>query len=158
MRVYYGSAAGHAHRYQCRGAADSGGGKICIGAGGIRVDRAVASQIIEAVSDHAIEAAIHAAERSSLAQDDVRCALTRELEAAHYEASLAARRYEMVDPAKRLVARELEARWNTALERVSELEARIRDLDEQRSRRPAIDRESLLALAHDLPAVWSTGW
>lgn len=155
MRVYYGPAAGHAHRYQCRGAADSGGGKICIGAGGIRVDRAVASQIIEAVSDHAIEAAIHAAERSSLAQDDVRCALTRELEAAHYEASLAARRYEMVDPAKRLVARELEARWNTALERVSELESRIRDLDEQRSRRPAIDRESLLALAHDLPAVWN---
>lgn len=155
MRIYYGSAAGHAHRYQCRGAVDSGGGKICIGAGGIRVDRAVAAQIMEAVSDHAIEAAIQAAERSSLAEDDVRCALTKELEAARYEASLAARRYEMVDPAKRLVARELEGRWNTALKRVDNIEKRIRDLDEQRLRRPAIDRESLMALAHNLPAVWN---
>jgi hypothetical protein len=60
-----------------------------------------------------------------------------------------------VDPAKRLVARELESRWNTALERVNEIEKRIRDLDEQRSRRPAIDSEALLALAHDLPAVWN---
>lgn len=155
MRIYYGSAAGHAHRYQCRGDLDSVAGKICVGAGGIRVDRAVANQIMEAVSDHAIEAAIHAAERSSLAENDVCCALSKELEAARYEASLAARRYEMVDPAKRMVARELEARWNTALERVNEIEKRIRDLDEQRLRRPAIDREALLALAHDLPAVWN---
>jgi hypothetical protein len=155
MRIYYRSAAGHAHRYQCRGASDSAGGKICIGAGGIRVDRAVAGQIIEAVSEHAIEAAIKAAERSSLAEDDVCCALKKELEAARYEASLAARRYEMVDPAKRLVARELEARWNTALERVHELEKRIRDLDEQRLRRPVIDRGALLDLAHNLPAVWN---
>lgn len=35
-----------------------------------------------------------------------------------YEALLASRRYELVDPAKRHVARELEARWNDALERV----------------------------------------
>jgi hypothetical protein len=34
-------------------------------------------------------------------------------------------RYELVDPAKRHVARELEARWNGALERVAELEGRI---------------------------------
>ena len=155
MRIYYGSAAGHAHRYQCRGALDSGTGKICIGAGGIRVDRAVANQIMEAVSDHAIEAAMEAAERFSLAENDVCCAVAKELEAARYEASLAARRYEMVDPAKRLVARELESRWNTALERVNEIEKRIRDLDEQRSRRPAIDSGALLALAHDLPAVWN---
>jgi len=63
MRVFYGSTAGHAHRYQCRGDMDTAGGKICIGAGGVRVDRTVASQILEAVSSHAIEAAIVAAER-----------------------------------------------------------------------------------------------
>jgi DNA invertase Pin-like site-specific DNA recombinase len=155
MRVFYGSAAGHAHRYQCRGNSDSGGGKICIGAGGIRVDRAVSGQILEAVAGHAIEAAVQAAERFRLADDDVRLALTKELEAARYEASLAARRYELVDPAKRLVARELEGRWNTALERVDQLERRIRDLETQALRRPAIDRAALMALAHDLPTVWN---
>jgi DNA invertase Pin-like site-specific DNA recombinase len=156
MRVFYGSRAGHAHRYQCRGNVDTGGGKICIGAGGMRVDRAVAGQILEAVSAHAIEAAMLAAERCVTADDDVRLALAKELEAARYEASLAARRYELVDPAKRLVTRELEGRWNTALERVDQLERRIRDLEAEARRRPQIDREALLALAHDLPSAWNS--
>jgi len=155
MRVFYGSVAGHSHRYQCRGNMDTAGGKICIGAGGIRVDRTVAGQILEAVSDHAIEAAIVAAERCLTADGDVRLALTKELEGARYEASLAARRYELVDPAKRLVARELEARWNSALERVEQLAGRIRDLDTEVQRRPQIDREALLALARDLPTAWN---
>ena len=97
----------------------------------MRLDRAVAGQILEAVSAHAIEAAMVAAARCKTADDDVRLALAKELEAARYEASLAARRYELVDPAKRLVARELEGRWNTALERVDQLERRIADLDNQ---------------------------
>jgi DNA invertase Pin-like site-specific DNA recombinase len=155
MRVFYGSRAGHTHRYQCRGNVDTGG-KICIGAGGMRVDRAVAGQILEAVSAHAIEAAMIAAERCRMADDDVRLALDKELEAARYEASLAARRYELVDPAKRLVARELEGRWNTALERVDQLERRIRDLETEAQRRPQMDREALLALAHDLPSAWNS--
>jgi DNA invertase Pin-like site-specific DNA recombinase len=155
MRVFYGSTAGHAHRYQCRGNMDTAGGKICIGAGGVRVDRTVAGQILEAVSAHAIEAAIIAAERCKTMDDDIRLALVKELEAARYEASLAARRYELVDPSKRLVARELEGRWNTALERVDELERRIRDLETEARRRPQVDRNALLALAHDLPAAWN---
>jgi hypothetical protein len=118
MRVFYGSSATHVHRYHCRGNVNTAGGKLCIAAGGIRVDRAVAGQILEVVSAHAIEAAIMAAERCRTADNDVRLALAKELEAARYEASLAARRYELVDPAKRSVARELEGRWNAALERV----------------------------------------
>jgi len=89
-----------------------------------------------------------------VADEDVHLAVAKEIEAARYEASLAARRYELVDPAKRLVARELEARWNAALERVEQLERRMHDLEVQALRRPAIDREALQSLAHDLPAAW----
>ena len=39
------------------------------------------------------------------ADNEIRQALCRELEEARYDASLAARRYEVVDPTKRLVAR-----------------------------------------------------
>jgi DNA invertase Pin-like site-specific DNA recombinase len=155
MRVFYGSSASHAHRYLCRGNTDVAGGKPCIGAGGIRVDRMVSSQILEAVSAHAIEAAMQAAERSRTTDNDVHLALSKELEAARYEASLAARRYELVDPAKRLVARELEGRWNTALERVDQLERRVREVEAQAMRRPQIDQGTLLALAQDLPAAWN---
>src|SRR5258708_946223 len=92
MRIFYGSPAGHVHRYQCRGNSDTAGGKPCIGgAGGVRVDRAVSSQILEVVSSYAIEAAIQAAERCMAANDNVRQALGKELESARYEASLAGR-------------------------------------------------------------------
>jgi hypothetical protein len=60
-----------------------------------------------------------------------------------------------VDPAKRHVARELEARWNGALERVAELERRIDDLRTTAATRPRIDRALLMQLAHDLPTAWN---
>src|SRR5207245_11171715 len=95
------------------------------GFGGVRIDRPGAAQIVEAVSEHAIEAAIHAADQSVKADNEFRQALCRELEEARYDASLAARRYEVVDPTKRLVARELETRWNSALVRVAHVDDRI---------------------------------
>ena len=68
---------------------------------------------------------------------------------------MAARRYEAVDPDNRLVISELEARWNAALRKVQELEDRLRDFD-LRTHTPAIpDKEVLLSLAQDLPAVWN---
>jgi hypothetical protein len=44
----------------------------------------------------------------------------RAVERARYEADLARRRYLHVDPANRLVADELEAHWNRALQQVTE--------------------------------------
>jgi DNA invertase Pin-like site-specific DNA recombinase len=155
MRVFYGSQASHAHRYHCRGDDSHVGGWLCISVGGVRIDRAVAGLIVEAVSEHAIEAAIQAADQSEKADAEIRQALCRELEEARYEASLAARRYEAVDPTKRLVARELETRWNTALERVALLEDRIAKHDVAAALRPKIDRAALMALARDLPATWN---
>jgi hypothetical protein len=147
--------SGHAHRYQCLGDAGREHKGLCLGIGGIRVDRAVAAQIVEAVAGHAVEAALRAVQQAAQADTDVRQSMERELEQARYEASLAARRYEAVDPNKRLVARELEARWNVALERVAELEQRIARIDATANTRPTIDRAGLLALAYDLPAAWN---
>jgi DNA invertase Pin-like site-specific DNA recombinase len=155
MRVFYGSRSGHAHRYQCRGDDAHVGSGLCIGIGGLRVDRAIAAAMLEAVSDRAIEAAVLASDQAARATDDVRQGLSRELEAARYEAGLAARRYELVDPAKRHVARELEARWNAALERVAELEHRLSELAARVAAAPGIDRSALMRLAHDLPAAWN---
>ena len=85
--------------------------------------------MLEDVSSRAVEAALMAAEKAAAADGAVRQALERDLEAARYDASLAARRHELVDPAKRHVARELEARWNAALERIVQIERRIADLE-----------------------------
>jgi DNA invertase Pin-like site-specific DNA recombinase len=155
MRVLYGTQSGHAHRYCCRGEDSDIGGWSCIGIGGVRIDRAVAAQIVEAVSEHAIDAAIQAADQAVKADNEVRQTLHLELEEARYDASLAARRHELVDPARRLVARELEARWNMALERVAHLEDRLAGHDTAAALRPKVDRAVLIALARDLPATWN---
>ena len=155
MRVFYGMGKGNAHRYQCRGDDAHVGAGLCIGIGGVRIDRAVALQILEAVSHRAVEAAIFASDQIERSRKDIIVAVERELEAARYEASLAGRRYELVDPQKRHVARELEARWNTALERVTELERRIEELSAMSAARPKVDRARLLQLAHDLPTAWN---
>jgi DNA invertase Pin-like site-specific DNA recombinase len=155
MRVFYGMGKGNAHRYQCRGDDAHVGAGLCIGIGGVRVDRAVALQMLEAISHRAVEAAIFASDQVERSQKDIIAAVERELEAARYEASLAGRRYELVDPQKRHVARELEARWNNALERVGGLERRIGELSAISTARPKIDRARLLQLAHDLPAAWN---
>jgi hypothetical protein len=155
MRVFYGMAKGNAHRYQCRGDDAHVGAGLCIGIGGVRVDKVIALACLDAVSDRAIEAAIFASDQVARSTNDIIAAIERDLEAARYEASLAARRYELVDPAKRHVARELETRWNAALERMTELEKRIEEKRTTLAARPKIDRAILLQLAQDLPVAWN---
>ena len=42
LRVFYGMRSGHAHRYQCRGDVQTEYTGMCLGVGGVRVDRPVA--------------------------------------------------------------------------------------------------------------------
>jgi DNA invertase Pin-like site-specific DNA recombinase len=155
MRVFYGMGPTHAHRYHCRGDSAMQGMALCIGIGGVRVDRARAAAIVEAVSGHAVQAAARAADQVDRSAGEIRQSILRELEEAKYDATVASRRYEAVDPTKRLVARELEHRWNTCLERVAELEGRLRQLDVEQASRPKIDSVALTTLARNLPTVWN---
>jgi hypothetical protein len=143
-------------RYQCRGAHMNLGDPRCITFSGLRVDRAVAGEVLRAIGGNAIEAAVAAAATMREQVQRQRQTVELELAQARYEAKLSARRYEAVDPDNRLVAAELEARWNAALRKAQALEDRLRDFDEA-SQMPTIpDKEILLSLAQDLPAVWSS--
>lgn len=143
-------------RYQCKGAQINHGEDWCISFGGIRIDQAVAEEVLHAIGGNAVEAALEAAERMRQQRQEQRRCVELELEQARYEARLAARRYDAVDPDQRLVAAELEARWNAALTKVQELDDRLREFD-LGATLPAIpDKEVLLSLAQDLPAVWNS--
>jgi hypothetical protein len=99
---------------------------------------------------------VEAAEQMQQKRHDLRTAIELELEQARYEARLAARRYESVDPDQRLVAAELEARWNTALQKVKGLESKLHDFDHEIQSVPAPSKQMLLSLAQDLPAIWNS--
>jgi hypothetical protein len=72
-----------------------------------------------------------------------------------YAAELAERRYEHVDPAKRHVARTLEACWNAALETVAAVEQKLIRLETEIRLKPRVDPAILMKLASDLPFVWN---
>jgi hypothetical protein len=77
------------------------------------------------------------------------------LDQARFEAARARRQYDAVDPDNRLVAGELEHRWNERLQVVQRLEEELASLDAEPSAGlTAIERERLLALGHDLGAAW----
>ena len=77
------------------------------------------------------------------------------LERAEYEAALAERRYEEVDPAQRLVAATLERRWNTALQQLEELRKQAAEFQQRHARVATPEQKAkVLALAKDLPKLW----
>ena len=80
-------------------------------------------------------------------------ALELERQQAEYEVHLAARRYEAVDPDNRLVAAELEARWNDALAKLRECDAKRVAAKEQKPSN--VTRDELQTLAADLGTAWS---
>jgi hypothetical protein len=77
------------------------------------------------------------------------------LERARIEADRAARQYHAVEPEDRLVARELERRWEQALRAHRELEEQYDRVRVERPREltPA-DRRRIESLAGDIPGLW----
>jgi hypothetical protein len=149
---------GNAHnvlRYICvRGARDNGEPR-CISFGGLVVDDAMTKEILRVVQPAAIEAAVVASEAAAQRQDEVLNAWTRELEAARYAARRAPKQYDATDPENRLVADELERRWNHALQHVREIEDRINQHVQGRRQVIVPTREEFENLAADLEAVWN---
>ena len=156
LQVSYIGTRGAVIHYQCNGAHQQRGENRCIAFGGLRVEAAVAQEVLNAVGGNAIEAALQAAEQTQQQRQELRRSITLEAEQARYEARLAARRYEAVDPDQRLVAAELEARWNAALQKAQELESKLSEFDNEIQFRPAPNKEVLLSLAQDLPAIWNS--
>jgi hypothetical protein len=154
LTVRYSGVKHDIPRYAChRGLLDQGEPR-CIAFGGLRVDDAIEAALLEIVEPGAVAAAVEAEAASANRRDQAREAMQRDLEAARYAAERAFRQYDAADPLNRLVATELETRWNRALLRVGELEAKIAAHDGASPSPMAVALPSLATLAHDLAAVW----
>jgi DNA invertase Pin-like site-specific DNA recombinase len=157
LTVSYSGKGGPTQRYVCRGASDQVGANSCISFGGTRIDRAVAQEVLDRLQPLGIEAALAA--MNAHEEDDLekRRQLENAVEQARFEATRAHRQYDQVDPDNRLVAGELERRWNERLARVCALEGQLA----QQETEPPItlslqDRERLLALGRDLSHAWNS--
>jgi len=124
----------------------------CMNFGGLRVDAAIAQELLRVVEPMAIDAAFEAERMHRKQQEDRDRILALELEQARYEARLAERRYAACDPDNRLIAAQLEKGWEQALQRVKELETR-----QASEQSPAIEvaPDAFANLAGELSAAWN---
>jgi DNA invertase Pin-like site-specific DNA recombinase len=154
LYVAYSGTTGRVPRYICHGGRVDRGFSSCLTVGGLRVDRAVETAVLDAIQPAGVTAALEALERMRAEHDLTRQALTLALEKARYEAQRAQRQSDRVDPDNRLVTGELERRWNETLAQVAEAEARLATLACQPLTLSEEQRHGLLTLGHDLATVW----
>ena len=156
LHVAYSGTDGNTGRYHCQGGFINHGGDRCISFGGMRIDRDVGAEVIERLQPLGIEAALAAQAAHSRASEDKRRQVELALEQARYEIGRARRQYDAVDPDNRLVAAELEKRWNERLTVVHDLEAELEGLTSPATEPTPVDRERLMTLGADLQTAWAS--
>jgi len=158
LAVYYDGPRKATPGYYCTGSGQlvDGRGARHLRVGGARIDATVAEAFLAALAPAALHACLAAAQQLEHGHDTALAQWRREVERARYTAATAERRYRAVDPDNRLVARGLEADWETAL---SALAAAQAELARREAARPTTlsddERAAVLALGDDLDTVWA---
>jgi DNA invertase Pin-like site-specific DNA recombinase len=155
LQVVYSGTSGRVPRYVCRGDRGDRESSRCLTVGSLRLDRAVVQSVLAAIQPAGIEAAVKMSECAQVEDDEKRKALELALERARYEERRARRQFDAVEPDNRLVASELEARWNGALVQVADAEARLAAAGKAAEPLSARQKQELAALSEDLMALWN---
>src|SRR6201981_337608 len=146
--------------YVCNHLRSHGGLPTCQHIRAQRVDAAVADAFLAALAP----AELDALSRARCPQQQVEAALRRsaerELERKRYAAALAERQFNRVDPDNRLVADELERRWEAALKELRAAEeALAKQAAPEAITRIAMGKalnNKVIALAGRLPQIWQS--
>jgi hypothetical protein len=147
--------AGSSLRYNCSQAIACYAEPLCQSLSGQRLDALIGSQVLAVLEPAALE--LHLAAAQDVVQERQRLHQhwQQQLERARYETDRAARQYQAVEPENRLVARELERRWEEALKEQRRLEE---EYDKYCRSQPVAltlaEQEQIRALARDIPELW----
>jgi hypothetical protein len=111
--------------------------------------------LLKVISPLGAEASLEALDRLCRENEDQQQAFANQLEQAEYEAMRAFEQYDQVDPHNRLVADDLEKRWNRKLEEVNSLNQAMGRMREMRPLISAAQRQRVLALGERFADVWN---
>ena len=114
------------YQYRCMAARRQGVAGDCQTIGGKRIDQIVVGVYLEATQPAALEAARVANEEAHREREAIGHYWEYQVENAEYEAQRAERQFQAVEPENRVVARELERRWNTRLMELETARTRLR--------------------------------
>jgi DNA invertase Pin-like site-specific DNA recombinase len=154
MSVRY-TRNGSTPSYECNQIHKQQGGRTCQFIRGDGVDAAVAVLFLEAIQPAQLQVSLATLEQIEDQARQVDRQWQLRLERARYEADLARRRFLVVDPENRLVARNLEKDWNDKLAALEQLEREQTVVMTGAAQRVSPEeRQRILNLAKDLPALW----
>jgi DNA invertase Pin-like site-specific DNA recombinase len=141
--------------YLCRSRQKRYGEPVCQSLTIAHVDQAVTEAFLAVIRPAEIEAVLLLSAELRHEQAQIEEQWRLRLERARYEAERARRQYDQCEPENRLVARELETRWNDRLQSVAELEEEYRR-EQGRGLSPLTedDQARLRSLVGDVPALW----
>jgi DNA invertase Pin-like site-specific DNA recombinase len=156
LTVRYTGNGGIYPCYQCnRLRRDGLASKDCMSFRCDLLDGAIGKEVLTALQPAEIELALAALQELESRDRTISRQWQMRLERAEYEAALAERRYQEVDPSQRLVAGTLERRWNDALLQLEDLKKQAAEFLRQEARVATPEQKAkVLALAKDLPRVW----
>lgn len=119
------------------------------------LDAAVSEQVLKALQPAELELALAALQELESRDQAIMHQWQMRLERAEYEAALAERRYQEIDPSNRLVAGTLERRWNDALVHLEDLKKQAAEFQRKEARIVTAEQKAkVLALARDFPRLW----
>ena len=158
LTVRYTGNGGIWPQYECNWRKKEGlTGRACLNTRADIIDDAIIPLIFEALEPQQLEIALMSLDKLEAHYAKVDKQWQLALERADYEAQIAQRRFEEVDPANRLVAATLENRWEQALLKVQQTkEARLQQRQTQPLNRISeSDKADLFRLAEHLPQLWN---
>jgi len=130
-------------------------GSTCCGLGAAAIDDLVGQQVLRALQPAALELSLQALQHVHEERERLHRHWQQRLERAAQEARRAERQYQAVEPENRLVARTLEQRWEEALRAQRALQEDYdRLVREQPRQLQEGERDRIVALASDIPALW----
>ncbi len=118
------------------------------------LDRAVEARVLEVVNQEQLDLALEAFAVLQQREQQISGQWKLRLQRAEYEAQLAQKQYDQVDPDNRLVASTLERRWNGALVELERVKQQIAEVTREQTVVTSDQRDKVLALARDLPKLW----
>ena len=146
-------------RYICNHLRQQNGCPVCQFLPSDSIDEHVVRLFFEALAPAELDVYAKAVSAFSQQEEHVRKARQQQIERLRYQARLAERQFNQVDPDNRLVAGELERRWEAALRDLREAEE---TWEREQQQRPTMDhldaetRRSFCEAGKRIPELWRT--
>lgn len=147
-------------RYACNALGKTFGAPMCLHVDGASIEAAVVAAFFEALAPAELDLLDEVLAGQRADEERVARQHAEQVRRAEYEARLAERQYLAIDPDNRLVAAELERRWEQALQALAAAREAAERAAVAATPPPALDpdlREQLRDLGPRMPALWASG-